>query len=493
MKVFFDVITNHTADVIDYEEGEYDYRARRTCPYVDADGTSSTTATTRAPALPAARPRELPVHAGLPDAADETVKAPAWLNDPTMYHNRGDSTFAGENSVYGDFFGLDDLFTERPEVVDGMIDIYQTWVTEVGIDGFRIDTVKHVNMEFWQQFGAGPPGARRHRGQRRLLHVRRGLRLEPGLHVAVHDRGQAPGHARLPLPGARAAASPPAAATDGLRDLFAQDDYYTDADSNAYSLPTFLGNHDMGRIGNFLAQRNPGATDAELLARDQLAHALMFLVRGMPVVYYGDEQGFTGDGGDKDARQDMLPSQVASYNDDDLIGTDATTADANFDETHPLYAFLASSPRSRPTTWRCARRAGPALLGATAGVYAFSRIDARRGGRVRRRAQQRRDGEDAAIPTYSAGAGSPGLAAGGSRLTRTARASSSITVPPLSAVVYRADAPLAADSQRARRHAHRAGRRPTWSARSRSAPRSPTAARRGDVRGQGRRRDATGR
>ena len=33
-----------------------------------------------------------------------------------------------------------------------MTDIYQTWVTEVGIDGFRIDTVKHVNMEFWQQF-----------------------------------------------------------------------------------------------------------------------------------------------------------------------------------------------------------------------------------------------------------------------------------------------------------------------------------------------------
>ncbi|MEZ5478079.1 MAG: hypothetical protein R3E95_11540 [Thiolinea sp.] len=27
-------------------------------------------------------------------------------------HNRGNS-FTGENSVYGDFFGLDDLFTER--------------------------------------------------------------------------------------------------------------------------------------------------------------------------------------------------------------------------------------------------------------------------------------------------------------------------------------------------------------------------------------------
>ena len=51
--------------------------------------------------------------------ADETVKVPAWLNDPTLYHNRGDSTFAGENSEYGDFVGLDDLFTENPRSSTG--------------------------------------------------------------------------------------------------------------------------------------------------------------------------------------------------------------------------------------------------------------------------------------------------------------------------------------------------------------------------------------
>ena len=35
----------------------------------------------------------------------------------------------------------------------------------------------------------------------------------------------------------------------------------------------------------------------------------MFLTRGQPVVYSGDEQGFTGPGGDKDARQDMFASR----------------------------------------------------------------------------------------------------------------------------------------------------------------------------------------
>ena len=29
-------------------------------------------------------------------APDATVKVPAWLNDVTLYHNRGDSTYAGE-------------------------------------------------------------------------------------------------------------------------------------------------------------------------------------------------------------------------------------------------------------------------------------------------------------------------------------------------------------------------------------------------------------
>ena len=48
------------------------------------------------------------------------------------------------------------------------------------------------------------------------------------------------------------------------------------------------------------------------LARSQLAHALMFFARGQPVIYYGDEQGFTGDGGDKDAREDMFANAVPS-------------------------------------------------------------------------------------------------------------------------------------------------------------------------------------
>ena len=143
--------------MIDYEEGEYTYIDKATEPYIAAtplepfDDRDYAGPATFPPLDPAVSFPYTPIFR---TAEDETVKVPAWLNDRRYYHNRGDTTFAGESSEYGDFFGLDDLFTEHPDVVDGMTEIYQAWV-DFGIDGFRIDTVKHVNVEFWQAFAAG--------------------------------------------------------------------------------------------------------------------------------------------------------------------------------------------------------------------------------------------------------------------------------------------------------------------------------------------------
>ncbi len=61
MKVYFDIITNHTADVIGYEEGaRKPYASKDVAPYTDAVGRRcSTTATTRAATRfpPLTRPR----------------------------------------------------------------------------------------------------------------------------------------------------------------------------------------------------------------------------------------------------------------------------------------------------------------------------------------------------------------------------------------------------------------------------------------------------
>ena len=88
-------------------------------------------------------------------AGDRTRKKPAWLNDPLNYHDRGNIDF-GSCSItcfeQGDFFGLDDLFTEKPDVSNGLAQIYASWITRFKVDGFRVDTAKHVNAAF---FGSG--------------------------------------------------------------------------------------------------------------------------------------------------------------------------------------------------------------------------------------------------------------------------------------------------------------------------------------------------
>jgi glycosidase len=155
MKVYFDIITNHTADVIGYQEGaRMPYASKDAAPYKTASGEvfddRDYAGTDTFPKLdPATSFPYTPVL----DEAEKNLKVPDWLNDPTLYHNRGDTTFQGEDSFYGDFFGLDDLFTENPKVVNGMAEVYEKWIGDFGVDGFRIDTMKHVNDEFWQEFG----------------------------------------------------------------------------------------------------------------------------------------------------------------------------------------------------------------------------------------------------------------------------------------------------------------------------------------------------
>ncbi|HEX6248585.1 MAG TPA: alpha-amylase family glycosyl hydrolase, partial [Nocardioidaceae bacterium] len=371
IKVFFDIITNHTADVISYEEGRYSYISKEAEPYRDAGGNVFDDADhagkdTFPPLDPTVSFPYTPVLAD----ADRDAKHPAWLNDVTNYHNRGDSTFAGESSLYGDFVGLDDLFSEKPEVVEGMTEIYKTWVG-FGIDGFRIDTVKHVNMEFWQEFAPAIADEADRVGNDDFFAFGEVYDADPRVMSTYTTQGGLDATIDFGYQQA-AVAFAKGKETTGLRDFFAGDDYYTDTDSNAYSLPTFLGNHDMGRVGKFLAETSSGE---ELLGRDKLAHALMYLTRGQPVVYYGDEQGFTGDGGDKDARQDMFASEVASYNDDELIGTDATTAAANYDTDHPLYREIAALAELRQTYPALADGAQlHRFASSKAGVYAFSRI-----------------------------------------------------------------------------------------------------------------------
>ena len=385
IKVYLDIITNHTADVIQYREcGACDYRSRADYPYSRKGGVKGAAIN---PGFLGDSVQTAENFAKLTDpsyaytpfvpAAERDVKVPAWLNDPIHYHNRGNSAFRNESSTMGDFAGLDDLMTESPRVLQGFIEIYGAWIDRFGIDGFRIDTARHVNPEFWQGFSK----AMIERAQARGI---------PNFHIFGEvandgDVGDLALHTRVhQLPsvldfGFRAAVQATVAGEKGpdvLAAMFDRDALYEGGAEAALRLPTFISNHDHGRFSTDVRKAFPQASDDEVLARVKLGHAMLLLLRGVPTIYAGDEQGFVGDGNDQDAREDMFPSKVAIYNDNKLLGTTKTTADSNFDTAHPLYAEIARLAAVRKATPALSRgRQVTRAYDEEPGLFAVSRFD----------------------------------------------------------------------------------------------------------------------
>ncbi|MFE4816657.1 pullulanase-type alpha-1,6-glucosidase [Streptomyces sp. NPDC056704] len=445
MKVFFDVITNHTADVVDYEGKSYDYLSKGAFPYLTKDGKPFDDAdyADGKKTFPAVTTASFPKTPTVP-ADKANVKVPSWLNDPTMYHNRGDSTYAGENATYGDFSGLDDLWTERPEVVSGMEKIYEKWVRDFGVDGFRIDTVKHVDMEFWTHWATALDRYAAERGRKNFFMFGEVYSADTSITSPYVTQGRLDATLDFPFQDAARSYASQGGSAKKLASVFGDDYKYTTDKANAYEQVTFLGNHDMGRIGYFLNQDNPKATDAELVKKDELANALMFLSRGNPVVYYGDEQGFTGAGGDKDARQTMFASKVADYLDDDELGTDRTHASDAYDTSAPLYKEIAALSKLRKDNPALADGVQSERYAADgAGIYAFSRT----GGNGTEYLVALNNAGEAKTATFATGSADmtfQGIYGTSSRLTSDADKNVTVTVPAGSAVVLKAARPLGA-------------------------------------------------
>ncbi len=383
MKVFLDVTLNHTADVITYEG------AGRWPGVPDEAGLPvhrrQRGAVRRCPAgrirrLPRAGPRLLPLHAGGARRPGRR-EGPGWLNDVTMYHNRGDTKFQGESWTYGDWAGLDDLFTERPEVADGLIDIYADLIRWTGVDGFRLDSARHVNLGFWQEFVPAIKQAAADVGVPDFF-IFGEVVADYWDTLDYTRRSSLPALLDFPLQSAIeqfAEGLPPGQSWDSLCPVLERDLDRADTDSDAYASPTFVGNHDMGRVALRLWGSDPD--EESWLDRVHFAYETLFLLRGQPVIYYGDEQGFTGHGGDNLARQDMFASRTPQYLENARLGTDAGHDVDAYDPTHPTYqvlARLAALRREHPAL------ADGALVQRTCptdarGVVAFSRIDRQTG------------------------------------------------------------------------------------------------------------------
>ena len=337
MKVIMDVVANHTADVIYYKLNATEYLDASKYPYKTASGKPfDPSKVAGLPTFPNLSAKISFPYVPLVAPFSKNEKKPNWLNDLTNYHNRGDSTFSGPSMMDGDFYGLDDLFTEKPAVVKGWTDVWSSWITRFGIDGLRIDTFRHVNPEFWRAVIPAVLKVAAQQGKTDFPIFGEVADSNPQIlseYVLTH---QTPSVLDFGFQKNVSSFVRFGTSGNGLAEFFNSDDLYTTATTSAYGLATFLGNHDMGRIGMQISKAVPQGDSVALLDRAKLANAALFLLRGGPVLYYGDEKGMIGSGGDKLARQDMFATQVDDWKTEPRIGQAPIGDASSFDVPNPL-------------------------------------------------------------------------------------------------------------------------------------------------------------
>ncbi len=201
--------------------------------------------------------------------------------------------------VTGDFpGGLKDLRTDLPEVREALIRVMTHWIDAADIDGFRIDTVKHVEHDFWVQFATAVREYAHQVGKDRFFMFGEvfdgadwllGSYTAPGMLDSVFYFSQ-----KFRVYDAVMKFGAP---TSEIEQLWTErrENYgdtpqgsVTDLAGEGISpqrlLVNFLDNHDVPRF----------LFDQPDLRRLHLSLALLFTEDGIPCIYYGTEQQLDG-------------------------------------------------------------------------------------------------------------------------------------------------------------------------------------------------------
>ncbi|WP_064092229.1 alpha-amylase family glycosyl hydrolase [Rossellomorea aquimaris] len=218
-----------------------------------------------------------------------------WVNDPEKtdwFHEKQPMNFNNEESVQNAWlYDLPDLNTENPEVRNYLFDAAKWWINETDIDGYRLDTVRHVPQAFWTDFS------------KEVKSVKEDFYLlgevfdrDPQQISKYNDVG-IDGFVNFPqAEEMRSAFQKPDHSLDRLFNFWKYNETFY---NNPYLMGTFIDNHDMERFTRLLVQEKqfPGT-------RWKLALTYMYTTPGIPIVYYGSEIAQDG-GNDPDNRRLM--------------------------------------------------------------------------------------------------------------------------------------------------------------------------------------------
>lgn len=218
-------------------------------------------------------------HAGY--GAKLVTDKPAWFNSDA------DCKASSNGDVDCGLAGLPDFKQSNPEVTKFLNDSVAYWIKEVGINGIRMDTMKHVEDAYWKQFfkagGVADPA--------KIWTVGEVLGGDVNFNKKfINDLGS-PALFDFPLQFAiREQLNTANGDLNRIASVFDQDNAYNDPNK----LVTLVDNHDVRR---FMSEAmESGVSEAEARERLEMALGLIYTSRGTPSVYYGTEIAMQGKG-----------------------------------------------------------------------------------------------------------------------------------------------------------------------------------------------------
>ncbi len=225
----------------------------------------------------------------------------------TLFHNNGTTQNWGDATQveYGELLSLDDFRTETSYVRDRMAEIFSHWIQSVGFDAYRIDTVKHVEMGFWDNWSPRIRATALAADKPNFFQfgeIYDGSDAKCGSYTGTKSTANYKMESVLDYPLYYQINSVFASASGNTGQLESR---YNNLNTTNYdasslmSLVTFLDNHDQPRFLNTTGS-NP--------SRLEVALAFLYTARGIPCLYYGTEQDFIG-GTDPNNREDMFDGQ----------------------------------------------------------------------------------------------------------------------------------------------------------------------------------------
>ena len=230
-----------------------------------------------------------------------------WLDDPDKeewFHEKEPITNWNnqEEVENGWLYDLPDLNQDNPDTRKYLLDAAKWWIQETDIDGYRLDTVKHVPKDFWEEFTAAV------KSEKKSFYL---------LGEVWHDNPNVvTGYQETGIDGfmdfsqndsMRVAFEKPDQSLGWLFSNVTRNDKLFD---HPEQLGQFLDNHDMSRFAN-LANNNGQDSNT----RWKTGLSFLYTAPGIPIIYYGTEIAMMG-GDDPDNRRFMnfdVPNDLVAY------------------------------------------------------------------------------------------------------------------------------------------------------------------------------------